>query len=115
MYVLAITVPKILTDPEMKTALADMSEVRTSLQEMMTAKIEEWASGIKDDYKDRLKTALITRDPETRLLSMNFDPELYSLLQEVQFLSRSMSENIPAIAMDIYQQNQIYHEHIHKI
>jgi dynein heavy chain len=108
-------VPEILTDPEMKTALADMGEVRGSLQETMTAKIEEWASGIKDDYKDRLKTPLITRDPETRLLSMNFDPELYSLLREVQFLSRNMSENIPAVAMDIYQQNQIYHEHIHKI
>jgi dynein heavy chain len=112
---LSITIPEIMTDPEMKTALAEMYEVRASVKETMNQKIEEWASGIKDDYKGRLKVPLITRDPETRLLSMNFDPELYSLLQEVQFLSRHMSDSIPAVALDIYQQNQVYHEYIHKI
>jgi dynein heavy chain len=113
--ILAITVPEILNDPEMKTAIVEMNEVRDSVSSIMRGKIEEWASGIKDDYGDRLKTPLITRDQQTRLLSMNFDPELYSLLQEVQFLSRHMSHNIPPIALGIYQQNQIFHEHFHKI
>lgn len=99
----------------MKTALAEMSEVPTAVRETMRQKIEEWASGIKDDYKDRLKTPLIPRDPETHLLSMNFDPELYSLLHEVQFLSRHMSNSIPAVAMDICRQNHVYHDHTHKI
>jgi dynein heavy chain len=99
----------------MKTALSEMTELKSAVKETMAGKIDEWASGIKDEYKDRLKQPLITRDPETRLLSMNFDPELYSLLQEVQFLSRHMSDSIPAVALDIYQQNQVYHDHIHKI
>jgi dynein heavy chain len=70
---------------------------------------------IRDDYKDRLKTPVISRDPETRLLWMDFDPKLYSLLQEVQFLSRHLSGNVPPVAMEIYQKTQVYNDHIHNI
>jgi dynein heavy chain len=97
----------------MKASLVDMTEVKTDMSGTMRTKIKEWASGIRDDYKDRLKTPLINSNGETRLLSMNFDPELYSLLQEVQFLSEHLSGNFPPVAMEIYQENQVYNDYIH--
>jgi hypothetical protein len=44
---------------------------------------------------------------------MNFDPELYSLLQGVQFLSRHLSGNAPPVATEIYQKNQVYNDCIY--
>ncbi|KAK8861127.1 hypothetical protein M9Y10_012822 [Tritrichomonas musculus] len=112
---LHISIPEILDDPGMKEPVHNKEELQANIEETMTAKITEWSSTIKDDYKDKLKTPLITRDPETHLLSLNFDPDLLSLLQEVKFLSRNLSENIPPVAMEIYQRNQIYNDYIHSL
>jgi hypothetical protein len=61
--VLTIAVPDIFTDPEMKASMVDMTKVKTDVSETMKTKIKEWASGIRVDYKDRLKLQLISRDP----------------------------------------------------
>jgi hypothetical protein len=59
--VLTIAVPDISTDPEMKASMVDMTEVKTNVSGTMRTKIKEWASGIRVDYKDRLKIQLISR------------------------------------------------------
>jgi hypothetical protein len=50
-------------------SMTDMTEVKTDVSGAMRTKIKEWASGICVHYKDRLKTPLISRVPETVLLS----------------------------------------------
>jgi hypothetical protein len=113
--VLQIAVQEIFTDPEIKRSMVNMTEVKTDVSGTMRMKIGEWASGIRDDYKDRVQTALISSNAKTRILSMNFDPELYLLLQEIHFLSRHLLGNIHPVAMEIYQESQFYNDYIHNI
>jgi dynein heavy chain len=99
----------------MKDSRVQIEELQGTIRETTNAKIVEWCSTISEDYMDRLKTHLLTRNPETRLLSLNFDPELLALLQEVKFLERNLGDQIPAVAVQIYQNNRVYSEYIHML
>ena len=86
------TVPEIFTDPAMIEANKKKNELMENIKNTMTEKISQWANSITDNYKDKLKNPLLIRDPNTRLLSMNFDPDLQRLLEEVKFLSTHMTK-----------------------
>jgi hypothetical protein len=49
--------------------MVDKMEVKTDVSGTVRTKIEEWASGIRDDYKGRLETPLISRDSDILLMS----------------------------------------------
>ena len=109
------SIPEIFEDPGMIQAVSKKEELAENLKNTMTEKISKWASSITENYKDKLKKPLILRDPKTRLLSMNFDPELKNLLEEVRFLSSHMTNEIPAVAREIYQNNAVYMEYMHSL
>ncbi|KAH0788142.1 Dynein heavy chain family protein [Histomonas meleagridis] len=109
------TIPEIFEDPGMKEPLKRMKELKKTIESTQKSMIQKWSSTISEDYKDKLKKPLISRDEETRLLSMNFDPDLLSLLKEVKFLISYIQEDIPPVAMEIYEKNQIYNDYIHSI
>jgi dynein heavy chain len=109
------TIPEIFGDPAMKEALGKMDELRQSIKETTHAKIAEWCSGISDDFKQRLTAQLMLRDPKTRLLSLNFNPELLVLLQDVRYLERNIGDQIPDVAKEIYRDNGVYSKYIHKL
>jgi hypothetical protein len=67
--VLEIAVLEVFTDPEIKASMIDKREVKTDVSGTMRTKMEEWASGVCDDYKDRLKPPPISRDGKILLLS----------------------------------------------
>jgi hypothetical protein len=62
-------VREIFTDPETKASMVHTTEVKTDVSGTMKRKIEKWASGIRDDYKDRLATPVIRRDHKILLMS----------------------------------------------
>ena len=109
------TIPEIFSDPSMKDSLKHMYEVKASIEKTMEKKIDEWASSISSDYKEKLKTSLLIRDENTRLLSLNFDPELLTLLREVKFLENHIKDQIPEVAKEIYTNNIVYNEYIHML
>ena len=112
---LQLSIPEILDDPGMEEPLNTKNELQKRIEATMAEKINNWSSGISGDYKEKLKTPLLARDPHTRLLSLNFDPELQSLLEEVKFLSGTINDSIPPVAMEIYENNQIYNDYIHSL
>ena len=113
--ILKLSIPEIISDPGMKEPLQTMHELKAAIEQTMIKLITQWAGDIHDDFKDRLKTPLLARDPQNRLLSLNFDPELLSLLEEVKFLSNNISGDIPPVAKEIYERNQIYNDYIHML
>ncbi|XP_032831905.2 dynein axonemal heavy chain 9 isoform X1 [Petromyzon marinus] len=46
----------------------------------------EWAQSVGERSEFNLSQPLICRDPETRLISVNFDPQLVAVLREVRYL-----------------------------
>ena len=109
------TIPEIFDDPSMKEALKQMKVLKKAIKKTMGGKVNKWAGTISGDYKDKLKLHLIVRDPSTRLLSLNFDPELMDLLQEVKFLENHINSQIPDVAKEIYRNNKVYNEYIHML
>lgn len=109
------TIPEIFEDPAMKEAMKERKELLEIIRGTTVEKIDHWRSTISDDDKDKLKRHLMVRDSKTRLLSLNFDTDLLSLLQEVKYLERNLSDKIPAVAVEIYKNHQVYAEYIHML
>ncbi|NWI85455.1 DYH9 protein, partial [Pitta sordida] len=62
----------------------------------------DWSQTVSEKSQYNLTQPLIRRDPETKLITVNFDPQLVSVLREVSYLSGSRAGAIPATAAGIY-------------
>ena len=66
---------------------------------------KEWAAGVNEACAFNLKQPLLLRNEETRLISVNFDPQLTAVLREVKYLENRGSEDIPDSAGTLYSKN----------
>ncbi|NXE97433.1 DYH9 protein, partial [Menura novaehollandiae] len=62
----------------------------------------EWSQTVSEKSQYNLTQPLIRRDPETKLITVNFDPQLASVLREVSYLWGSRAAAIPPTAAEIY-------------
>ena len=54
-----------------------------ALHDFETASYDAWARGVEETSAAKLRQPLLVRDAETKLLAVNFDPDLVRLLREV--------------------------------
>jgi dynein heavy chain len=78
-----------------------------SLQEFENQKIEEWGRDVELSSHAKLKLPLLVRNPETRLLQVNFDPALVRLLREVKYFLL-LGFSVPDTALEIYQKVETF-------
>ncbi|XP_064323504.1 dynein axonemal heavy chain 9 [Phalacrocorax carbo] len=69
-----------------------------------------WSQTVSEKSQYNLTQPLIQRDPETKLISVNFDPQLVSVLREVRYLSSSPMGAIPPTAAEIYSSKESYRQ-----
>ncbi|NXH56730.1 DYH9 protein, partial [Rhabdornis inornatus] len=62
----------------------------------------DWSQTVSEKSQYNLTQPLLRRDPQTKLLTVNFDPQLVSVLREVSYLWGSGAGAIPPAAADIY-------------
>uniref|UniRef100_A0A7N8YQ50 Dynein, axonemal, heavy chain 9 n=1 Tax=Mastacembelus armatus TaxID=205130 RepID=A0A7N8YQ50_9TELE len=67
-----------------------------------TSLYETWTETVGEKSQYNLSLPLISRDPATQLISVNFSPQLASVLREVKYLEARQTEAIPETAMQIY-------------
>lgn len=73
-----------------------------------------WTSGVSDVAKQNLSKPLVTREEETKLISVNFDPQLIAVLREVKYMERAENEtldSIPESATSIYARNEEFQKY----
>ncbi|XP_009867872.1 PREDICTED: dynein heavy chain 9, axonemal-like, partial [Apaloderma vittatum] len=70
----------------------------------------DWSQTVSEKSQDGLTQPLIRRDPETKLLTVNFDPQLVSVLREVGYLSGNQMGAIPPVAAEIYSSKESYRQ-----
>ncbi|NXL65574.1 DYH9 protein, partial [Chordeiles acutipennis] len=70
----------------------------------------DWSQTVSEKSQYNLTQPLIRRDPETKLTTVNFDPQLVSVLREVSYLSGSQMGTIPATAAEIYSSKESYRQ-----
>ncbi|XP_008276610.1 dynein axonemal heavy chain 9 [Stegastes partitus] len=63
---------------------------------------EAWTETVGESSQYNLSLPLISRDPATQLISVNFNPQLASVLREVKYLEARQTEAIPEAAVQIY-------------
>uniref|UniRef100_A0A8C3LCE3 Dynein axonemal heavy chain 9 n=1 Tax=Chrysolophus pictus TaxID=9089 RepID=A0A8C3LCE3_CHRPC len=69
-----------------------------------------WSQTVSEKSQYNLTQPLIRREPETKLLTVNFDPQLVSVLREVSYLSGSQMGSIPPTAAEIYSSKESYRQ-----
>ncbi|NXH48679.1 DYH9 protein, partial [Dicaeum eximium] len=62
----------------------------------------DWSQTVSEKSQYNLTRPLIRRDPQTKLITVNFDPQLVSVLREVSYLRGSGAGAIPLEAAEIY-------------
>jgi dynein heavy chain len=98
----------ILEREEAKEVIKVFSNIRNaSLTEFETQKIDEWGRDVEQSSHSKLKLPLLTRNAETRLLTVNFDPALVRLLREVKYFLL-LGLNVPDTALEIYKQVETF-------
>ncbi|NXG21537.1 DYH9 protein, partial [Grallaria varia] len=70
----------------------------------------DWSQTVSEKSQYNLTQPLIRRDPQTRLITVNFDPQLVSVLREVHYLSGSQAGAIPPTAAGIYSSRESYQQ-----
>lgn len=73
---------------------------------------EEWVAGVDEACSFNLAQPLINRSEETKLISVNFDPQLVAVLREVKYLEIRGSEEIPESAAAIYSKNDTFRQYV---
>ncbi|KAK3091630.1 hypothetical protein FSP39_021358 [Pinctada imbricata] len=66
---------------------------------------KEWAAGVDEACSFNLNQPLIVRNEETKLIQVNFDPQLTAVLREVKYLESGEREDIPNSAAEMFKKN----------
>ena len=75
-------------NPQAKEMFKKFKELQKDLDAYDQEVYDAWYSSIVNKVKDGLLKHLITRDPESGVLRVNFDMDLSSLLREVTTLKK---------------------------
>jgi dynein heavy chain len=77
-----------------------------------TSIYDRWCTGVDEICSFNLMQPIITRDPETSLIAVNFDPQLVAVLREVKYLEIRGTSNIPASAANMYAKNEVLRQYV---
>ncbi|XP_077869744.1 dynein beta chain, ciliary-like [Saccoglossus kowalevskii] len=96
----------------------DANAIFTKYEEMMNLltkydeKIyEEWMNSVDEKCQFNLDQALIKRNEETKLIVVNFDPQLVAVLREVKYLNIRGEDNIPEKGRNLYEKHETFREY----
>ncbi|XP_065180851.1 dynein beta chain, ciliary-like [Sycon ciliatum] len=116
---------KIKEEKVLETQTAQL--VQTKYKEMMELLnlhderlFDDWAKDVSDISTANLENPLLLRNAASKLLSVNFNPQLVAVLREVKYLNMRLdvddeSQTIPDIAQGIYAKNEVYRRYLRNL
>ncbi|KAM3922058.1 dynein axonemal heavy chain 9 [Leptodactylus fuscus] len=96
---------------EGRRMLQKYEEMMALLDQYMEKLYEEWCQTVSEKSQYNLTRPLITRQEGFRLINVNFDPQLVSVLREVKYLQTLHMETIPKEAEDIFSTKESYRQY----
>lgn len=73
---------------------------------------EKWAEKVSNQIETNLKKALLLKEENSKIISLNFDPELSAILREVHYLRLMHKENIPQSGIAFSEEQEVYRSYI---
>ncbi|CAF3393401.1 unnamed protein product [Rotaria sp. Silwood1] len=92
-----------------KRVLAKYEELLQLLDSFAKSIFSDWSKNVGQAANFNLKQNLLTRNPETQIITTNFDPQLIGVLREVKYMQQTKAgntANIPEEASKMYQENE---------
>ncbi|XP_071797739.1 dynein beta chain, ciliary isoform X1 [Asterias amurensis] len=99
-------VKRIIQSEEANTVFTKYEEMMDLLSKYNDMVYKEWTAGVDEICKVNLNQPLVTRNKDTDLISVNFDPKLVAVLREVKYLLIRGEEGIPESAAGIYAKHE---------
>lgn len=97
---------------DMKKVHKKYEELLELLKQFMIKPYEEWCAHVGSLSNNNLEKNLLSRDPHTKAIKTNFDPQLTAVIREVKYLEFGKEEKIPDEAKSIFAQNDHFRNYI---
>jgi dynein heavy chain len=99
-------------NPRAEIVYKKYHEMVELLQDQDRESFKVWASSVGSKSDVNLNQFLLLRDAGSRMLSINFDPQLVAVLREVKYLEREehLSSDLPEDAAAIYARNETFRQ-----
>uniref|UniRef100_A0A2I3HRY0 Dynein axonemal heavy chain 9 n=1 Tax=Nomascus leucogenys TaxID=61853 RepID=A0A2I3HRY0_NOMLE len=91
----------------MKQKYEDMLSL---LEKYETRLYEDWCRTVSEKSQYHLSQPLLKRDPETKEITVNFNPQLISVLKEMSYLEPREMKHIPETAAAMFSSRDFYRQ-----
>lgn len=69
---------------------------------------DAWVLLVPQQIEENLQKTLIDRSGETRMLALNFHPQLFAILREVYHMKLLEKEGVPEVGIEFAEKNEMY-------
>ncbi|XP_036884188.1 dynein heavy chain 9, axonemal isoform X2 [Sturnira hondurensis] len=80
------------------------------LERYETRLYEDWCQTVSERSQYNLSQPLLKRDPETKQITVNFNPQLLSVLKEMRYLQLRQMKHIPDTAAAMFSSREFYRQ-----
>ncbi|XP_007946239.1 dynein axonemal heavy chain 9 [Orycteropus afer afer] len=80
------------------------------LEKYETRLYENWCQTVSEKSQYNLSQPLLKRDPETKQITVNFNPQLISVLKEMSYLEPRQMKHIPETAAAMFSSREFYQQ-----
>uniref|UniRef100_A0A8C0E5M4 Dynein axonemal heavy chain 9 n=1 Tax=Balaenoptera musculus TaxID=9771 RepID=A0A8C0E5M4_BALMU len=100
---------------EGKRMIQKYEEMLSLLEKYETRLYEDWCQTVSEKSQYNLSRPLMKRDPETKQITVNFSPQLISVLKEVRYLQPQQMTHIPETAAAMFSSREFYRQLVAKL
>ncbi|XP_069510616.1 dynein axonemal heavy chain 9 [Ambystoma mexicanum] len=101
-----------LQSAEGKRMIQKYEEMIELLEKYKEKRYEEWSHTVSEKAQYNLSQPLIKRDTDSKLITVNFNPQLVSVLREVKYLETRQTESIPVQAEEFYASKESFRQYV---
>ncbi|XP_062965627.1 dynein axonemal heavy chain 9 [Cynocephalus volans] len=95
---------------EGKRMLQKYEDMLSLLDKYETRLYEDWCRTVSEKSQYNLSQPLLKRDPETKQIAVNFNPQLVSVLKEMSYLESRERKHIPETAAALFSSREFYRQ-----
>ncbi|XP_005399408.1 PREDICTED: dynein heavy chain 9, axonemal isoform X2 [Chinchilla lanigera] len=100
---------------EGKRMVQQYEEMLSLLEKYETRLYEDWCQSASEKTQYNLFQPLLQRDPQTKQITVNFNPQLTSVLKEMSYLELRDMKRIPEIAAALSSSREFYRQLVAKL
>ncbi|XP_016013564.2 dynein heavy chain 9, axonemal isoform X3 [Rousettus aegyptiacus] len=99
-----------MESPEGKRMIQKYEDMLSLLEKYETKLYEDWCQTVSEKSQYNLSQPLLKRDPETKQITVNFNPQLISVLKEMSYLQPRQMKHIPETAAVMFSSREFYRQ-----